>query len=109
MKHCLNCGTEADNDAASCLECNRPFASTGGMGEPGAAYASRPTGQLQLNLAAAFAILTLVAGLAALETSYQWAAVILAGAFFSLALILWLTGMVLRAIWFLPGDDTRAV
>jgi hypothetical protein len=128
MKSCIDCGAEAADEALSCSECGRAFSYVaGGYAEADSeavdgASRQRPDGGLLLTLGgvclALAAALLLVALMQDNASPYgdrlegaarEWLLSLVAGAVFQLGLVLTLAGAVIRAIWFLPGDETKPV
>jgi hypothetical protein len=118
-KTCPLCGTEDIDDTVAVCDCGYAFSERGrGEAPPSeTAILERPTGETPILIAwvclfmAATAFLISLAGSGESLDSYLviWGLRVAAGALFSLFLILWSVGYVVRAMSFLPGVERRPV
>ena len=128
MKSCIQCGTEATDDIAVCTSCGRQFShvkdSEGQSPNLLASLrpaSSRPDGGTAIAwskglgiVAALFLFISLCGGRGTIVPStkldvFFYTCLRLAGGLFWIALIIGLTGYVVRAISYLPGrEDTNA-
>jgi hypothetical protein len=112
MKECPRCGAQLDDEVQACTYCGRNLdgepASVATLAVQPEAY-RRPDGSTLIGsgitLGALGAILSLVA--ASSDLLGAWAMVILAFACFQLGLFLGVAGLIIRALWFLPGDELK--
>ena len=114
MKSCPMCGTDAQSDALHCEQCAYTFAmsnstsSVGGSSQ-GVQGIERPNGNIPIQLSWIFLIISVGLFLWSLveydNIVMSWLMQISSGGFFSLFLILWSVGYIVRAISFLPGRD----
>lgn len=121
MKSCMNCGADAPDDAGECAACGRPFSYVAVTGNESAPISSnrtmrrRPDGSLLLGLGAGSMGIAATALLIAMSQSArtfgsvggQLLSTWIAGGLFQLGLVLLLAGAIVRAIWFLPGAETK--
>ena len=82
--------------------------------DPGLRKVRRPTGELLLNFAAQSVLaasLALVVGVIphGADEGIRWFLYVLAAGLLQLAHFLGVAGIVVRAIWFLPGESERAL
>lgn len=121
MLKCPKCGTRVEDTAAVCWNCAAEFErDESGMIVPDETPVERETitrphgGSLMGGgwaLIAGSVLLYLLAGtsggsLEAMATS--WTLILLSGGLFQIGLFLAIAGIIVRAIWFLPGEDTKA-
>ena len=128
MKNCINCGAAAPNNAPACGQCGRAFAFvSGGRAQEVqlpdiSGLRERPDGSRLLTLGWVFLALGVLMFVLAISSTgrstyydpdldalaRQWTFTMLSGGFFGLSLVLLLAGLIVRAIWFLPGPDYKA-
>ena len=128
MKNCIECGAAAPDDAPACTQCGRKFSFVSGMTSADspvstiAGLRERPDGSRLLLLgwiAMALGVILFFVSLSGTprstyygpdidELARQWMFATMSAAFFGLSLVLLLAGIIVRAIWFLPGPDFKA-
>ena len=115
MKYCPDCNFENRVNAEHCAACGHvfnggaPVSVDGGASLGAAASPERPDGSLPMLfgwIALGASVLFEILAVSADEVAGAWAATLAAGGFFSLFLVLWGVGYIVRAISFLPGRET---
>jgi|SRR5215217_2728347 len=112
MKECPRCGAHLDDQIETCTYCGRNLdgeAPSVTLQTPQAEAFRRPTGGTLIASGAALGFLGAILFLIAIaeDSAGSFALVLLAGASFQLGLFLGLAGAIIRALWFLPGDELK--
>jgi hypothetical protein len=124
MKKCPNCGVSTADDAASCANCGQSLASVEPVASaPGAGKVRRRPdgttligfGGLSIGLSVILLLIFLFSrgnGSPGMAYYYgsgggSWFLALLAQGLFSIGILTTLTGAVVRALWFLPGPDSK--
>ena len=114
MKYCRACGIENRASATDCANCGHSFSAAVDPDAPRPAIRevtyprSRPDGGVPMLLGWVWLGLSVVLGLIALNADDPKAAFVMqagSGAFFSLFLVFWSVGYIVRAISFLPASS----
>ena len=110
MKFCRSCNAENPPLAEICTTCGTPFGIPPGEPShplPATEYPARPTGTVPMVIGWICFGLAVVFGLLAMAGAAAWNFAVAASGFFSLFLVLWSVGYVVRAISFLPDRSSR--
>ena len=124
MKKCPNCGVSTADDAASCANCGQSLASVQPVAAApgGGKLRRRPDGTTLLGLGGVSIGLSVILLLLFLFSkgngspgmAYYYGSgggspllALLAQGLFSIGILTLLTGAVVRALWFLPGPDSK--
>lgn len=118
MPNCPSCRAEVERGVPNCPSCGAQF-HWPEVSAAGATYLpaehERPDGGTLMGTGAACAVIGAVAFLIALMKEVdgldglatQWTLTLLVGALFQLGLFLGVAGVIVRPIWFLPGEETK--
>jgi hypothetical protein len=128
MKNCMDCGTPAPDEAPACEQCGRKYAFVSGASSSDftaddvSELRERPDGGRLLTLGWILLALGVVMFVVAISSTgrstyygpdldamaRQWTFTMISAGLFGLSLVLLLAGIIVRAIWFLPGPDYKA-
>jgi len=120
MKKCPNCSVTSADDAVSCANCGQSLAAVRqAEPAPGKALRRRPDGTTLMGLGGLgigisvllLLFFTMSRGSESYGAYYSGGGspvlALLAQGLFSLGVLMLLTGAIIRAIWFLPGPDSK--
>ncbi|HEX8585039.1 MAG TPA: zinc ribbon domain-containing protein [Allosphingosinicella sp.] len=122
MKTCPNCGTEARDTAETCTICSYEFPAGAPAPQHVRGVWHRPNGGTIMQLAtvaAVIALLCLILGFFAPDVrqtsvsgeyegaAWKWTLIAFGSGLLNFAVLLWGIGIIVRAIYFLSGEDTK--